>query len=523
MRQIDGRLQGHPDMRKTPGVDMTTGSLGQGLSAGVGMALGLRLDRSDARVVVMLGDGELDEGQIWEAAMAGARFGLGNLVAIVDYNNLQLDGRCDEIMPLEPLAAKWEAFNWRVAEIDGNDMDAIVEALGEALAGHDRPSIIIAHTIKGKGVSYMEGECDWHGRAPNDEQFAIALAELDAARSDPVEPATGAGSGRAVGGRPMPQLGELIPTRDAYGEVLVELGAEFPNLVVLEADISKSTRTSYFASRFPDRYFNMGVAEANMMVTAAGLATTGKVPFVSTYAVFGSMRACEQVRTFVAYPKLGVKICVSHGGLTPGDDGVTHQATEDLAMLRVIPGMTVIMPADYWATKALVRAATEHPGPVYLRFTRDAVPVLYGPEDTFTIGRGKQLRQGTDVSLVAIGDMVCVALEAADRLSSQGVSVEVIDMHTLKPLDRELLLESAAKTRRVLTIEDHQIEGGLGGAVAEVLGEELPTPMRRIGLRNTFAESGKYRQLLAKYGMDATAVVRAAGELLSKDVGDDRS
>lgn len=181
LRKIGGRLQGHPDMRKTPGVDMTTGSLGQGLSAGVGMALGLRLQRSAARTFVMLGDGELDEGQVWEAAMAGAKFGLGNLVAIVDYNNLQLDGRCDQIMPLEPLAAKWEAFNWRVAEIDGNNMEAVVMALEDALAGHDSPSVIIAHTLKGKGVSYMEGECDWHGKAPNDEQFAIAMAELDAA------------------------------------------------------------------------------------------------------------------------------------------------------------------------------------------------------------------------------------------------------------------------------------------------------------------------------------------------------
>lgn len=318
----------------------------------------------------------------------------------------------------------------------------------------------------------------------------------------------------------MPAPGDLIPTRDAYGEALLELGGEFPNMVVLEADISKSTRTDQFARRFPDRYFNMGVAEANMMVTAAGLATTGLAPFVSTYAVFASMRACEQIRTFVAYPRLDVKIAVSHGGVTPGDDGVTHQATEDLAILRAIPGMTVIMPADYFATKALVRAALLRPGPVYLRFTRDAVPVLYGPDDTFTIGRGKQLRDGTDVSLVAIGDLVCVALAAAERLASAGISAEVIDMHTLKPLDRELLLQSAAKTRRIVTVEDHQIEGGLGGAVAETLSEELPTPMRRIGLRNTFAESGPYPLLLSKYGMDAAAIVRAAGELLQKDLAD---
>lgn len=307
---------------------------------------------------------------------------------------------------------------------------------------------------------------------------------------------------------------EVIPTRYAYGEELVVLGHELPNLVVLEADISKSTQTYRFAKAFPERFFQMGVAESNMMMVAAGLATTGKIPFASTYAVFGTMRACEQVRTFIAHTHLNVKIACSHGGVTPGNDGVTHQATEDLGIMRTIPRMTVIVPADYYATRKLVRAAAYHVGPVYLRFTRDPVPVIYSAEEEFIIGKGKLLRSGDDVSLIAIGDMVAIALEAHELLAQQGIHAEVIDIHTLKPIDREIIVQTARKTRRVVTLEDHQIHGGLGSAVAEVLGEECPTPMRRIGLRDTFAESGEYRLLLRKYGMDAAAVVTAAMELM---------
>jgi transketolase len=305
-----------------------------------------------------------------------------------------------------------------------------------------------------------------------------------------------------------------IPTREAHGEALVELGRENPNIVVLEADISTSTRTCYFAEEFPDRFFQMGIAEANMMAVAAGMATTGKIPFVSTYAVFGTMRACEQVRTFIAYPKLNVKIACSHGGITPANDGVTHQATEDLGIMRTIPGMTVIMPADYVSAKRLVKAAAKYPGPVYLRFTRDPVPTIYNLQDTFEIGKGVQLHAGDDVSLIAIGDFVQLALNARDVLSKLGVGSDVIDTHTLKPIDKDLVIKSALKTRRVVTIEDHQINGGLGSAVAEVLAEECPTPMKRIGLRNTFAESGEYQLLLEKYRMDVNAIVSAVEQLM---------
>lgn len=304
-------------------------------------------------------------------------------------------------------------------------------------------------------------------------------------------------------------LGDAVPTRTAYGEALRDLGRVNEQVVVLEADIGKSTRSALFGEAYPERYFNVGVAEQNEMAIAAGLSSCGKIPFVSTYAVFASMRACEQVRTFVAYPRANVKICPSHGGLTPGSDGPTHQATEDLGIMRTIPNMTVCMPTDATMTYRSVFAAAELAGPLYLRLTRDPVPVLYDDSLEFAFGKAIVLRTGRDATIVANGDMVVQALEAAERLAASGVSAAVIDMHTIKPLDTACLIEHCAAARFVVTVEDHQINGGLGSAVAEVLSEHCPVPMKRIGLRDTFAESGPYPRLLEKYGMDAAAVAAA--------------
>lgn len=304
-------------------------------------------------------------------------------------------------------------------------------------------------------------------------------------------------------------VGELHPTRVAYGEALRDLGAVNEQVVVLEADIGKSTRSVLFGEAFPERYFNLGVAEQNEMAVAAGLSSCGKIPFVSTYAVFASLRACEQVRTFIAYPRANVKICPSHGGLTPGNDGPTHQATEDLGIMRTIPNMTVCMPTDASMAYQAVFAAAELEGPLYLRLTRDPVPVLYGDELSFEFGKAIVLRTGADAAIVANGDMVSQALAAADRLATAGIATTVIDVHTLKPLDEACLLEHCAGVGFVVTVEDHQVNGGLGSAVAELLGEHMPRPMKRIGLQDTFAESGPYPRLLEKYGLDAGAIERA--------------
>ena len=314
----------------------------------------------------------------------------------------------------------------------------------------------------------------------------------------------------------MYKKGQLVPTRNAYGEALIEIGRDNNDIVVFEADISKSTKTNGFAKEFPERFFNIGVAEQNEMAVAAGAAACGKIPFVSTYAVFASMRACEQIRTFIAYPKLNVKICPSHSGITPANDGVTHQATEDLGILRTIPNMTVLMPADAVTTKMAVKEAVEIDGPVYIRLTRDGVPVLYDENLNFEIGKAIVLDSGSDVSLIAIGDMVCKALEAAGELKKENVSSTVIDMHTIKPIDVEAIVRAAKQTGAIVTIEDHQINCGLGGAVAETLVENYPVPMKRIGLKNTFAESGEYELLLEKYEMNVSSIVNAAKQVMSR-------
>ncbi|MBN1588940.1 MAG: transketolase family protein [Pirellulales bacterium] len=309
---------------------------------------------------------------------------------------------------------------------------------------------------------------------------------------------------------------KTIPTRHAYGETLVELGKLNDRVVVFEADISKSTQTYRFAEAFPDRFFNVGVAEQNMMAMAAGAAICGKIAFVSTYAVFGSMRACEQMRTSVAYPKLNVNIAVSHAGLTAYDDGVTHQAIEDLGIVRSIPNMTVVQPCDAPSTRKAVMAAAKIDGPVYLRLTRIGMPILYDAGPDFEIGKAIRLRRGNDVTIVAIGDMVFQALDAAEQLAIEGIGVDLLDMHTIKPLDQEALLESVMRTGAVVTAEDHNVVGGLGSAVAETLGEHRPTPMTRIGLQDTFAESGAYDDLLRHYGMDARHIIEAARKVMGR-------
>jgi len=311
-------------------------------------------------------------------------------------------------------------------------------------------------------------------------------------------------------------IGENIPTRMAYGKALRDLGKENNRVVALEADIGKSTQSAIFGKEFPERYFNVGIAEQNEMCVAAGLASCGKIPFVSTYAVFASMRACEQVRTFVAYPNANVKICPSHGGLTPGNDGPTHQATEDMGIMRTIPNMTVCMPTDATMAYKAVKAAAEFDGPLYLRFTRDSVPVIYDDNQDFIFGKGIVLKSGKDVTIIANGDMVVQALSAAKNLEHKGINATVIDMHTIKPLDKDLVIEHCANKKFVVTVEDHQINGGLGSAVAEVLVENCPVPMKRIGLQDTFAESGSYAELLEKYELDAEAIKNAVINGLNK-------
>ncbi len=293
-----------------------------------------------------------------------------------------------------------------------------------------------------------------------------------------------------------------IATRDSYGITLEELGHVNENIVVLDADLKESTRTGYFAKSFPDRFFDCGIAEGNMMAIAAGLAAAGKIPFASSFAMFASGRAYEQIRNSIGYSHLNVKIGASHAGITVGEDGASHQCNEDIALMRTIPGMVILCPSDDIETRAAVKAAAEYVGPVYLRFGRYAVPVFNDPDMKFEIGKGQLLREGTDVSIVATGICVAAALDAAEILQAEGIQAEVINICTIKPIDKDILLQTAAKTGKVVTAEEHSIIGGLGSAVSEVLSENLPTRMMRIGIEDRYGESGTAAQLIEKFGLD---------------------
>lgn len=306
-----------------------------------------------------------------------------------------------------------------------------------------------------------------------------------------------------------------IATRQSYGEALVELGAEHDDFVVLDADLAAATQTGKFKAAYPDRFFDAGIAESNLMGLAAGIATTGRVAFASTFAMFAAGRAFEQVRNSIGYPHLNVKIGATHAGISVGEDGATHQCNEDIALMRAIPGMTVIVPADDVEAKAAVRAAYEFDGPVYMRFGRLAVPVFNDPDTyEFHLGKGVVLCEGTDVTVVATGLMVAEALAAADELAEKGVSAEVINIHTIKPLDEELVRASAAKTGHVVTAEEHSVIGGLGDAVLAALAEN-PVPTRKLGVNDVFGESGPAVDLLHKYGLDAAGVVAAVEAVLA--------
>ena len=307
-----------------------------------------------------------------------------------------------------------------------------------------------------------------------------------------------------------------IATREAYGKTLAGLGEENSDIVVLDADLSKSTKTAEFAKVFPERFFDMGVAEQNMMGTAAGLAVAGKIPFASSFAVFATGRAFEQIRNSIAYPGLNVKIAATHAGISVGEDGASHQSVEDISLMRTLPNMTVIVPADATETEKAVKAAVEIRGPVYLRLGRLALPVLFDENYCFELGKAAVLREGQDVTVIACGLLVGPAMEAADILAEENISTRVINMHTIKPIDRDAIVQAARETKAVVTAEEHSIIGGLGSAVAEVLVQTVPVPQEMVGIKDTFGESGSPAELLEKYGLTANGIITAVKKALER-------
>lgn len=300
---------------------------------------------------------------------------------------------------------------------------------------------------------------------------------------------------------------KMIATRDSYGKALVELGSQYPNLIVLDADLAEATKTGYFKKEFPDRHIDCGIAEANMTGVAAGLSLCGKIPFMSSFAMFATGRNFEQIRNSIGYPHLNVKIAATHAGVTAGEDGASHQCNEDIGLMRMIPGMTVIVPSDDIEARAVVKAAIDYVGPVYMRFGRAAVPVINtNPDYKFEWGKGIKMRDGADLTIIATGTCVSGALEAADRLKKEGIAADVINIHTIKPIDEEIIIESAKKTGKVVTCEEHSVIGGLGSAVCDVLSAKLPTTVFKIGMQDCYGESGPAMELLAKYRLDGKGI-----------------
>jgi transketolase len=487
-RRVDSILQGHPDMRKTPGVDMTSGSLGHGVSAGVGLALDARARGSASRTFVLLGDGELQEGLVWEGAMAASKYALTSLVAFVDCNGLQSSGPVGEVMPIEPLADKWRAFGWQVETIDGHDMREILAAVA-ASGSSGRPTVALARTTKGKGVPYMEGDNRWHQACPT---FAEATVG---------KPAT------AVSGTTSPARRGLASCRAAFGATVLELFREGRPVMAVTSDTRSSMGLDSFAREAPDHHVEVGIAEQNLMTVAAGLAAGGRTVFAATYATFASMRAVEQIRTFLAYPRLNVIVVAGLGGLTGGIEGVAHLALEDLGMLRCIPDLVILNPSDAIETRQMVRAAADHQGPVYIRLGRDDSPVLCNGDEPFAIGPGRILAEhGWDAALMTSGLITAEVLDAAETLGGDGIACAVIEFPTLKPIDHHLVLRAAGRALHLFTIEEHSVVGGLGSAVAEVLAGAAPAILHRIGTNDVFLESGSPPELRAKYGLTAGAI-----------------
>lgn len=513
LRQLGSDLEGHPTPRLSF-ADVATGSLGQGLSVGVGMALCARLDNLDYRTYVLLGDGECSEGSVWEAASLAGLQQLNNLVAIVDVNRLGQSEAAPLGHDLDKFKRRFEAFGWRTEEIDGHDLDEITEVLAAVGLGH-QPLVILAKTLKGAGVSFLQDKEGWHGKALSKEEADRAIAELQpSARSGighPILAPTPLPAPKNEAPAAYPSLGynpgDMVATREAFGTALARMGGADQRIVALDGDTKNSTYSEKFLKKFPNRFTECYIAEQNMVGVATGFAARGKVPFASTFATFFT-RAFDQVRV-AGISGANVKLVGSHVGVSIGEDGPSQMGLEDLAMMRAVAGSVVLYPSDAVSTEKLVEQMAQHRGPCFLRTSRPKSAVLYKNDEQFPIGGAKILRQseGDKVTVVAAGVTLTEALKAADALKGEGIGITVIDAYSVKPLAGDLLLEAARKTNNlILTVEDHYPEGGLGDAVA---GELSSQGIRVVKLAVfELPHSGKPAELLARYGIDSQAIIQ---------------
>ena len=527
LRELSSDLEGHPTPR-LPFVDVATGSLGQGICVAVGLALNARRITSDYRTYVMLGDGESAEGSVWEAANVASHQGLDNLCGITDVNALGQSQPTPWQHHMEEYARRWSAFGWEPIVVDGHDLNALLDAFARARETKGRPTMVLARTIKGKGISFVEGKNGWHGKPlKKGEEEDRAIKELESqfvALPKPVDPPSlipkpagpppASTTAQPEFGPPEYKLGDAVATREAYGTALLKLGQADARVVALDGDVENSTYSEKFARSFPERFYEIFIAEQAMVGTSMGLASRGAIPFPSTFACFLT-RAADFIR-MACISNLNVKLCGSHAGISIGEDGPSQMGLEDLAMMGAEPNMTVVYPCDAVSTERLMEAIAYRHGPAYIRTTRPKTPVIYDPGERFEIGGSKVLRQsGQDlVTVVAAGITVYEALKAYGELKSAGIALRVIDAYSVQPIDTRTLRDGARATGgRVITVEDHYATGGLGDAVAEALAE-AGCVVRRLAVRE-IPRSGKAEELLDRYGISARHIVAAVKAMVA--------
>lgn len=517
LRQFSSELEGHPTPR-IPGVDAATGSLGQGLSVGAGLAIGARMDKSPTRVYVLMGDGEMAEGQIWEAAAFAGHYKLDNLTAIADVNAL---GQSEPTMyrhDMEIYRKKFEAEGWETQVIDGHDVAAVLTALDQAKNTKGKPQAILARTIKGHGVSFLAGKEHWHGKPIPKDQLAAAIKEIGAAIDVPPDP----GKSYARASLPKPpdfpapaapdyDPSKPIATREAYGFALKRLGAVNPHIVAISGDVKNSTFSEIFGDAFPDHFYQGYIAEQNLVSAGVGLAARGKVPFLDTFACFLA-RAYDQVR-MAAISRANINLCGSHCGVSIGEDGPSQMALEDIAIFRAVHSSSVFYPSDAISTERLTEIMARREGINYLRTSRPKMPILYGKDEKFPVPGFKVLRQTAQDKVTVIGAGVTLheALKAADQLKSQGIPIRVVDLYCVKPIDGKAIAEQITATAgRLITVEDHWPEGGIGEAVLSALAQAgvAPSKSRLIAVRD-MPHSGKPDELVDAFGISARHIVEA--------------
>ena len=572
LRKFDSPFQGHPDMSKASGVELSCGSLGQGLSVAVGDALSAKLNNQDYSIFCLMGDGEQQEGQIWEAVMEASHHKLDNLVGIIDKNKLQIDGLVSEVLNIDPLAAKYKSFGWHVIECNGHNIEELLRAYKEAETVKGKPVVIIAETIKGNSISFMENEAGWHGKAPNKTELDTALTELGLENFPTEEMIKYAKEYQEKKdieiNKTVPTFSrdywwnssnnmkvEMKPTRKGFGEALKETSDE--RVCALGSDISGSICIDEFYKSNPEReerWFSMGIAEQSVTSVAAGLAKNRMIPFIGTYGVFAAGRALDQIRTTICYGNFNVKIAGAHAGISVGPDGATHQALEEIFQITGLPNMTMISTVDSMETKKATAASIEIQGPCYLRYAREATPVVTTETTPFRPGiatvihyKGKEEKQFTDafttvlspdyrgenedITLIATGPVVSEAMRAAWILKEEfDIETRIVNISTIKPLDNNAVINAALDTGAVITIEEHQ-KGGLGNLVSSAISTSLktygkPILFDMIGIEDRFGTSGKPWELMKYFKLTAEFITERAVDLLkykknaSRKVGD---